>query len=497
MAMGVGDSERVFRETNDVDDSENMNPMTIEELDVEGDYVIQHDEVQRVEVRNNNDNTILELKRLVQTMASSVATAVTKIEELSYKQLELSSTMMEFQHHNKEMCESLKLMEVAVCLKENDVFGSHVTPNKIGSDAFDMVVGRMDNHISQPMMLWKSNFRRSSNSEPIGSAVLTGITKKLFQSPSHRSKIPVTNPYLQPRPSPVGRGKTRVNEVRPFIPRVMNLTLPRGIKWRFKPTPEMHLSPLEVQVCAYVFHPDQDADEPLMTTHNMVATRADIECLCPGKPIKDVVLSYVAGKTCWVQKNLSHNAVWVMPPTFHEDVFNGATLYELMDNYTRHWMVSFQTLKYIYIPVKNILINHWYLMVVSLKDETVYQLDSYLRAEDIESRRATIKTLAEVMSQMVNSSYFATVFMGCKLDFQNWDIKEARGIPNCGRSNNSLVWLLEWLEMEHSFNHNVHGTINENAVRMRTCMSILLGLHNELRSHLEVKSMTFWETLPH
>lgn len=32
-------------------------------------------------------------------------------------------------------------------------------------------------------------------------------------------------------------------------------------------------------------------------------------------------------------------------------------------------------------------------MVVSLKDETVYQLDSYLRAEDIESRRATIKTL--------------------------------------------------------------------------------------------------------
>ena len=27
--------------------------------------------------------------------------------------------MMEFQHHNKEMCESLKLMEVAVCLKEN------------------------------------------------------------------------------------------------------------------------------------------------------------------------------------------------------------------------------------------------------------------------------------------------------------------------------------------------------------------------------------------
>lgn len=59
--------------------------------------------------------------------------------------------MMEFQHHNKEMRESLKLMEVAVCLKENDVFGSHVTPNKIGSDAFDMVVGRMDNHISQPI----------------------------------------------------------------------------------------------------------------------------------------------------------------------------------------------------------------------------------------------------------------------------------------------------------------------------------------------------------
>jgi hypothetical protein len=30
-----------------------------------------------------------------------------------------------------------------------------------------------------------------------------------------------------------------------------------------------------------------------------------------------------------------------------EDVFNGATLYELMDNYTRHWMTPFQTLKYV------------------------------------------------------------------------------------------------------------------------------------------------------
>ncbi|KEH37507.1 hypothetical protein MTR_2g040620 [Medicago truncatula] len=202
MAMGVGDSERVSKETNGVDVSENMNPMTIDELDVEDDYVIQHDEL------------FLNLIDWI-NITSFVATAVTKI-------------------------------------------------------------------------------------EPIGSTGLTGITKKLFQSPSHISRIPVTNPYMQPRCSLFGRGKTRVNEVRPFIPRVINLIIPRGIKWRFKPTPEMQLSPLEVQVCAYVFHPDQDAEycsyfnEPLMSTHNMTATRADIECLCPEKPIKDVVTVNVA-----------------------------------------------------------------------------------------------------------------------------------------------------------------------------------------------------------
>jgi hypothetical protein len=75
--------------------------------------------------------------------------------------------MMEFQHHNKEMRESLKLMEVAVCLKENDVFGSHVTPNKIGSDAFDMVVGRMDNHISQPIKQESGQKRKSKATEII------------------------------------------------------------------------------------------------------------------------------------------------------------------------------------------------------------------------------------------------------------------------------------------------------------------------------------------
>jgi len=54
MVMGVGDSEGVSSETNSVDDGENMNPMTIDELDVKDDYVIQHGGVQRAEVTNNN-----------------------------------------------------------------------------------------------------------------------------------------------------------------------------------------------------------------------------------------------------------------------------------------------------------------------------------------------------------------------------------------------------------------------------------------------------------
>lgn len=65
----------VFSETNGVDHGENMNPMTIDELDVEDYYVIQHGGIQKVEVTNNtnnNENIILEFKRLVQTVASSV-----------------------------------------------------------------------------------------------------------------------------------------------------------------------------------------------------------------------------------------------------------------------------------------------------------------------------------------------------------------------------------------------------------------------------------------
>lgn len=46
-------------------------------------------------------------------------------------------------------------------LERKYVFSSHVTPNKIGSDAFDMVVGRMDNHISQPIKQESGQKRKS------------------------------------------------------------------------------------------------------------------------------------------------------------------------------------------------------------------------------------------------------------------------------------------------------------------------------------------------
>lgn len=58
---------------------------------------------------------------------------------------------------------------------------------------------------------------------------------------------------------------------------------------------------------------------------------------------------------------------------------------------------------------------------------------------------------AEVLSQMVKSPKYGTIFAGKDIDSHKWDIKQPRGIPNCGTSEKSTVWLLEWLQMEEMF----------------------------------------------
>ncbi|CAJ2652777.1 unnamed protein product [Trifolium pratense] len=66
-------------------------------------------------------------------------------------------------------------------------------------------------------------------------------------------------------------------------------------------------------------------------------------------------------------------------------LLEGTNIEVLAKKYVADWMIPYTTLKYIYVPIKDIF-EHWYLMVISIKDHIVYHLDSCLQSENITHR---------------------------------------------------------------------------------------------------------------
>ncbi|MCI17598.1 Ulp1 protease family carboxy-terminal domain protein [Trifolium medium] len=77
-------------------------------------------------------------------------------------------------------------------------------------------------------------------------------------------------------------------------------------------------------------------------------------------------------------------------------------------------------------------------------------------------------------------------------DFEKWEIVEPRGIPNCGHSENSGLWVAEWLNMQQSFNEQIIGVLEDRPVRMKMTLRLLTGPHNGLRRVIETKASEYW-----
>ncbi|KAL5184805.1 hypothetical protein HKD37_17G048450 [Glycine soja] len=93
------------------------------------------------------------------------------------------------------------------------------------------------------------------------------------------------------------------------------------------------------------------------------------------------------------------------------------------------------------------------------------------------------------------------------------DIMEPRGIPNCGSSEKSALWVLEWMQMEESFVSLLYGVsimytiivliydiklqLDEKAVRMKVAMILLLGTHNQYKAELIRNAERTWHDSIH
>ncbi|KAG4974687.1 hypothetical protein JHK87_031508 [Glycine soja] len=195
--------------------------------------------------------------------------------------------------------------------------------------------------------------------------------------------------------------------------------------------------------------------EPFMSNYVTGLTAKDMPCCF--KPTVDMnlifeetqIILFMCLKVAYSQLYRTRS-VWCMPPAFAVDVINGSPVETLIEHYGKDWMPPFSDLK-----LANVMLS--VLEIVFPTQEFVIGFDG----------------------------------MDC------WDIIEARGIPNCGSSEKSTLWVLEWMPMEESFVNLLYGVLEEKAVRMKVTMILLLGTHNQCRGELITNAERNWHDSIH
>ncbi|KAH1228990.1 hypothetical protein GmHk_10G028861 [Glycine max] len=292
----------------------------------------------------------------------------------------------------------------------------------------------------------------------------------------------------------------------PFMSNYVTGLTTKDMPCCFKPTVDMNLTFEETQVCAYVFNPNLDPSgkEILYRVGNNLGTRQTFHSLCPNKPVREEVYGSFQtmhfAKTCYkvltTFKVLKFGFQCIADNTIHVDVINGSPVETLIEHYGKDWMPPFSDLKLIYIPIiQNSA--HWYLMVIDMNDRNIYHLDCDLTSQTAYQRKDTIKIMANVMLSVLEIVFPTQEFVIGFDGMDCWDIIEARGIPNCGSSEKSTLWVLEWMQMEESFVSLLYGVLEEKAVRMKVAMILLLGTHNQCRGELITNAERNWHDSIH
>ncbi|KAK2368808.1 ubiquitin-specific protease ESD4 [Trifolium repens] len=336
------------------------------------------------------------------------------------------------------------------------------------------------NDLSNPMHFSNSNFRRVSNEKMLDDNIddLHGISKRLFQSP-HTTPTTITQGK---RGSSSAKGKKPIHGSTSSVTKRCRSVLPKGIKWNFPVTSDMKLDLPELQAIAYVYHPDKDKSKRLVVSRGIEAFRVDFDTLRPGHMVNEKIVTLACHRANWVQENYKRGFVWYLPPAFAIDVFMGKTVEQQIDVYCKDW---------IYVPIKTST-DHWFLMVISMQLHTIYHLDSHCGIGDVKPRRVTISVIARTLEEMVTSGFYGTTFYCRALEFKEWPIEEAHGIPNCGHSNNAAVWVIDWIDMDQCFTPNLQGELKENFVRVKTSAILVLGLYNDMWTFIEEEAKNFW-----
>ncbi|MED6162012.1 hypothetical protein PIB30_066347 [Stylosanthes scabra] len=178
--------------------------------------------------------------------------------------------------------------------------------------------------------------------------------------------------------------------------------------------------------------------------------------------------------------------VYVLPWTFASEVLGGTPVCELDERYSRFWMPTTQTLRHVFIPVREFN-DAWYLVIVDIKDHVVYALDVCRSPESMKRRKETIDTLCHAMGSIFLLDRNIMNFGRIIPDPQNFGLPVyPQGVAGDMNIDQTGLWMLYWLQHKAVFFARMfHPMGNPDHVRMRIAVNIVKIESNELRHLIE------------
>ncbi|XLR21678.1 hypothetical protein S83_049578 [Arachis hypogaea] len=253
-------------------------------------------------------------------------------------------------------------------------------------------------------------------------------------------------------------------------------------KMRFKITPAMDFNNRQSALFAYVFDGNLDPCEELVRIGVKSADRVDLHSLLPGNDVDDKIIHLVAMTMTGAEILATSPAYWCLPPSVSDDILHGETTELMLNRYMENWMRPSRFLELIYVPMQDAL-GHWFLMLVSLKDNAIYNLDSSPNQFETPHREDRIRKTARVLYNVTQAVY-EKQFMPLPSNFGGFPIRSPIGIPNCGQSMNSGIWVIRWLNMGDKFNPIMDGILWEDEIRATTAVNLTSTPFNKLRDRV-------------
>ncbi|MED6144571.1 hypothetical protein PIB30_016843 [Stylosanthes scabra] len=238
----------------------------------------------------------------------------------------------------------------------------------------------------------------------------------------------------------------------PKVPTARGMNI--GINQHGKISMQKH----QLDVCGYVYENKNDPGEIIVEIGKITATRGDLACLANGDGT-DGIEGFPLSRRAIIKDNM-------------EDAANEVPVDKLLANYAEDYMNACKQLKYIYIPIKEYSKQHWYLAVACLAESEVYYFDSNMCA----------------LEKIFISKYFKTIQFDHPTNLGEWDILDAAGVPNRGHSRDSVIWVMQWMEMGSKFTSVTLGHLNEERVRLNSALELLTENCNSKRQELLVRA---------